>query len=76
MYFLCRSTARPLCKATTSALPLFFAACARTQSCTAVRICTRGGKRKPYPGPDTEAASARSCFIMCNTHYMSPCARP
>lgn len=60
MYFLCRGTARPLCEATTSALPLFLAACARihTQSCTSVRTCTRGGKRKPYPGPDTEAASA------------------
>lgn len=38
--------------------PPFFAACARIQSYAAVRICTRGGKRKPYPGPDTEAASA------------------
>lgn len=43
MYFLCRGTARPLCEATTSVLPLFFAACARTQPLTAVRIRTRSG---------------------------------
>lgn len=54
MYFLCRGTARPLCEATTSVLPLFFAACARIQPRTSMRIRTR----MPYPGPGTEAASA------------------
>lgn len=59
MYFLCRGTARPLCEATTSVLPLFFAACARIQPRTSMRIYAHAvAIRMPYPGPGTEAASA------------------
>lgn len=60
MYFLCRGTARPLCEATTSVLPLFFAACARIQPrhVSTAYTHTQWQYACRIPGPGTEAASA------------------